>query len=229
MKRCPQCNNVFDDALIYCQHDGATLISENFPLPSESAPVEDEEITVIRHEPVNVQIPQSDVPTEQFQNPIPQVQPVLPVVAEQRNTGKYLAFLIIGLLLGGILVLATLLLARNFYQDKPTEISVNGDKVMENNSTQNAKAEPSEIPKTPDPKHERRTETTDEEFNGRVITLNAYVRSSPSRNSSEVDVLPIDDRLTILNRENENSPWFFVTCEHGANGWMHGNTIEYTR
>jgi len=78
-------------------------------------------------------------------------------------------------------------------------------------------------------KHAVRTDDADDEFNGRVITLNAYVRSQPSRTAREIDVLPIDDRLEIEERENENSPWFEVTCEHGTKGWMHGNTIEFTR
>ncbi len=45
----------------------------------------------------------------------------------------------------------------------------------------------------------------------------------------EIDVLPVDDRITIERRENEKSPWYYVTCEHGASGWMHGNTIEFTQ
>jgi hypothetical protein len=229
MKRCPQCNNVFEDALLYCPTDGTPLIAEEFAVPSNFAPADEEEITVIRSEPLTIDIPQASVPTEQFKNPaLPQT--VVPVIVERRrNTGKYLAFLLTGLLLGGGLVLAALFFAKNFGANKTTEITVNANQDTPPSSNKNVKAAPTEIPKTPDPKHARRTDTDDDEFNGRVISSNAFVRSSPNRNSATVDVLPVDDRLTIINRENDNSPWFFVTCEHGTNGWMHGNMIEYTR
>jgi hypothetical protein len=231
MKRCPQCNNIFDDQLLYCPTDGMLLIAEEFVLPSESAvPIDEEEITVIRHEPVTIDISQqTNAPTEQFRNPVLPAQAITPIIVQrQRNTGKYIAFLFVGLLLGAALVLATMFLAKNFYQNKTTEVAVNVNRNAQANSTGNAKVA-SDIPKAPDPKHQQRTGVADDEFNGRVIAANAYVRASPNRNSAETDVLPVGDRLTIQNRENDNSPWFFVTCEHGASGWMHGNTIEYTR
>ena len=69
---------------------------------------------------------------------------------------------------------------------------------------------------------------SDEDFNGRVIVENANVRSAPSASASQVDILPDGDRITIERRENATSPWYYVTCEHGISGWMHGNTIEFT-
>jgi hypothetical protein len=137
-------------------------------------------------------------------------------------------FLIIGLILGGGLVLATLLLAQSFYQNGNT----NKNQASETNSTESIKVSPAEIPldiEKLSQKHETRTSADNEEFNGRVIALNAYVRASSSLNSDETDVLPINDRINIERRENENSPWYFVTCEHGTSGWMHGNTIEFTQ
>jgi len=229
MKRCPQCNSVFDDTLDYCTNDGTPLVEETFILPSESSPIEAEEITIIRHEPITIDIPSAQnpvAPTEQFTYaPIPPVETV--VIEKRRNTGKYLLFLVLGSILGGGMVLAAVLFGVYLYQNNPPQ--------TENTATRNAPTNSAQTPKiTPTPitasaKHEKRTDESDDDFNGRVITLNAYVRSSPNRSAKEVDVLPIDDRLNIEDRENENSPWYRVTCEHGTSGWMHGNTIEFTK
>lgn len=226
MKRCPQCNSVFDDSLDYCTNDGTALIEETFVLPSQASPMDAEEQTVIRHEPLTINIPnqRQPAPTEQFNYQIPPTETVIPVVIEKpRNTGKYMLFLVLGLVLGGLLVLATVLFSMYLFQETPPQTA----NTATPNSTQTPK--PTATPITASAKHEKRTGDADDDFNGRVITLNAYIRSSPNRSAKEIDVLPIDDRLEIEERENENSPWYQVTCEHGTSGWMHGNTIEYTR
>lgn len=228
MKKCPQCNNVFEDALIYCTKDGTALIEETFVLPSESSPADDEEETLIHHDSITINIPDTEKPTEEFNCsttivPTGQVVPI--VIEKQRNTGKYLLFLIMGLILGGGLVLGTLGFVWFLYQEN----SVQTDNGANRNSAQNLEKIATETPKIIDEKHETRTAESDDEFNGRVITLNAYVRSAPDRGADETDILPINDRLNISRRENENSPWYFVTCEHDSSGWMHGNTIEFTR
>jgi hypothetical protein len=241
MKRCPQCQNLYPDETQYCLGDGQLLISERLPLPSELSAVDEEEVTVIRHDPIVVDLSAANAPNIPPQQP-PTYQIPPPAVAAERitvktksNFGKYLVFLIIGLLLGGGLVLATLYLSRGgFFQNS----DAGGDKAASGaNSAQPTRtsAEPksSDSPANKqlaaDPEHQKRTSVSDDEFNGRVITLNAYIRSSPSRSSPEIDILPIDDRLTITSRNDPNSPWFHVVCEHGTSGWMHGNTIEYTR
>ena len=230
MKRCPQCNSVFDDTLIYCTNDGTPLVNEGFVLPSESSPIDAEEVTVIHHEPININIPNEPAPTEAFTyQPLP-TENVVPVIIEKRrNTGKYLLFLILGLLLGSSLVLAGVLFVTYLNRNKTTQTNVTINKNTTSNSTPKVKETTTETPKTVSAKHETRTDKSDDDFNGRVITLNAYVRALPNRNSKEIDVLPIDDRLNIEEREDESSPWYRVTCEHGISGWMHGNTIEFTR
>ena len=228
MKRCPQCNSVFDDSLVYCTNDGTPLVDETFVLPSEASADEAEEPTIVRHPPVTIEIPNASAPapTEQITYQIPTGETVIPVVIEKRrHTGKYLLFLVLGLVLGGGLVLATILFAM-YLSQKNTSPTVN---VTAPNSAPTPAKTPTATPIVASAKHEKRTDAEDDEFNGRVISQNAYVRASPNRNSKEVDVLPIDDRLEIEEREDENSPWFRVTCEHGTSGWMHGNTIEYTR
>ena len=221
MKRCPQCNSVYGDENLYCLNDGTDLVEETFVLPSEANDFEAE--TIIRNNPVVVDL--SDRKTEPivYQNP-----PVETIVVKQPAKSRNAAiFLVVGLLLGGGLVLATLLLARTFYQTGDNK-TVKVNKVSNKAETNSPTPTPLDIDKLAQ-KHETRTSANDEDFNGRVIALNVFVRASASRNSDEIDVLPIDDRLNIEKREDESSPWFHVTCEHGTSGWMHGNTIEFTR
>ena len=227
MKKCPQCNSVYTDDTKFCLNDGQFLISEVLPLPSETnAP--DEEITIIRHDPIVVDL-SSPNPSNQPTQPYV-IQPV-PAPARPRS-GNYLVFLIIGLLLGGGLVIAALLLTKSFYPasnaNNARVTTINASQPTNAVEAKNSNSETNK-PVTAGAKHQQKTDAGDEEFNGRVITLNAYIRSSPGRTSPEIDVLPIDDRLTITARDNPNSPWFHVVCEHGVSGWMHGNTIEYTR
>lgn len=225
MKKCPQCNSLYTDDTQYCLNDGEILISEVLPLPSEIN--DDEEITIVRTEPIVVDLSATDAETLQYQAPPPNVP------AKTKSSSKnYIVFLIIGLLLGGGLVLATLFLAEKFYRNNEANNTnsamINSNQPQNNNDMKNTDSQVNKQV-TASAKHQEKTADSDEEFNGRVITLNAYIRSSPSRNSSEIDVLPIDDRLTITARDNPNSPWFHVVCEHGTSGWMHGNTIEYTK
>ena len=235
MKRCPQCNSVFDDSLDYCTNDGTPLIAETFVLPSEASPPPDaEEITVIRrepvtHDPITIDIPGAAPPasTEPISYQTATGDTVIPVVIEKpRSTGKYLLFLAVGLVLGGGLVLAAVLFTVYLSQNNDPPPVAN---TTNQNTASNVKEKPTATPIAASAKHEKRTAETDDEFNGRVITRNAYVRASPNRSAKEIDVLPIDDRLDIEQRENEASPWFRVACEHGTSGWMHGNTIEFTR
>ena len=228
MKRCPQCNNVYEDDVRFCLNDGAGLVAETFALPSEADDFEAE--TIIRNAPVVVDLSAGNLPPKPiiYQNP-----PVETVIIEKppRKRKSPAIFLVLGLILGGGLVLATLLLARSFYRNNNSN-SVKITQTSDTNSNKTIKVSPTETPtdiKEFTKKHELRTDADDSEFNGRVIASNAYIRASPSRNAEETDVLPIDDRINIERRENENSPWYFVTCEHGTSGWMHGNTIEFTQ
>lgn len=221
MKRCPQCNSVYGDENIYCLNDGTGLVEENFALPSQANDFEAE--TLIRQEPVVIDLSDRKPELIVYQNP-----PVETVVVKQPAKSRNAAiFLVLGLIIGGGLVLATLLLARNFYQTGDNK-TVKVNKVANKAETNTPSATPLNINKLAQ-KHETRTSADNEEFNGRVIALNAFVRAFASRNSDETDVLPIDDRLNIEKREDESSPWFYITCEHGTSGWMHGNTIEFTR
>ena len=226
MKKCPQCNNVYTDETQFCLNDGAALVEENFQMPTETDAEED---TIIRHDPIIVDFARTNAPTEAFNyQTAPPVQPTI-IVERQRNTGKYLLFLIVGLLLGGGLVLATLFFARNSNQtDNTAKTNKNQtEKVAIPNKNSNSSNNANSIESNT--LHSEKTLADDDEFNGRVITLNAFVRSAPGKNAPQTDVLPKDDRINIGTRESPNSPWYQVTCEHGTSGWMHGDTIEFTK
>ncbi len=233
MKVCPQCRSVYGDDFVYCSNDRTILVEENLALPTEADDAEAE--TVIRREPIVVDfnepaLTQAETVEMNYAAPLPTVQ--APIVIEKTSNSKfYVLFLLIGLLLGGGLVLATLLAARYINRPAETNVSVqtkNGGN--KNRKTENVNAErDTEVDKTADEIHRKKdVSRTDEDFNGRVIVENANVRSAPSVSASQVDVLPTDDRIIIERRESEISPWYYVTCEHGISGWMHGNTIEFT-
>lgn len=205
MKRCPQCNSVFEDTLIYCTQDGEILVEETFILPSESSINETEEETVIHHEPIKIDIPTvSPLPVETVTQ-IPQPEKIVPIIIEKpRNTAKYLMFWLIGLLFGAVLTVGILVLF-----------------VFRNNDSQ--KTTTNENVQTSNAKHNEPNKTRkDSEFNGFVLSENANVRLAPS--SSVLESLPKNDRLNILERDGA---WYRVTCEHGVSGWMHGNTIRF--
>lgn len=227
MKKCPQCNKVFEDSLSFCTHDGTPLIAENFAPPSEFAD-NDEEETVIHHEPIVIDFstPQPPIAEAIHQTPPPVVAPI--VIEKRRNIGKYLIFLILGLFLGGGLVLAALLLAQRIFQGNNPQTG-GGTNV----NSANTANRPPKTPATPTPfpmksEHLTRTSDDEDEFNGRVIALSAFVRSAPSKDAPQSDLLPQDDRLNIERRASANSPWYYISCEHGTKGWMHGDTIEFT-
>lgn len=233
MKKCPQCNTVYEDATQFCLNDGQPLIAD---APSGS---DLEEPTLIRREPIVVDFNQPETPAQTVEYSVapPVNQPTI-IVERTRNTGKYLLFLLIGLLLGGSLVLATLLVSRIYNQNENSanvvinknqteKVSVangnaNAQIISENSSLNSNRFEANKL-------HAEKTSDADEDFNGRVITLNAYVRSAPDKGAAQISIFPKGDRINIGERENPNSPWYLVTCEHGTKGWMHGDTIEFSR
>ena len=228
MKKCPQCNSVFPDELVYCTHDGTPLVSDNLPLPSaENADAEPE--TVIRAEPFVVAV----APEKISPAPVVYHSAAPPIIVEKAQSSRnYLVFLMIGLLLGGGLVLLTLVLSRSYSANNQLENS-NGKRRTINVETgqSNVRDAAKTTVKNGDSfseKHAGKTNADEDKFNGRVIVANANLRSAPDLAGTAIDALPLGDRINIERRENDNSPWFHVTCEHGASGWMHGNMIEYT-
>jgi hypothetical protein len=228
MKKCPQCNSVFEDETAYCPNDGAALIEEHFSLPSNDS-IEAE--TLVRSEPIIIDLANINEPPPIY--PVQPAEQVVIVPAIPPPTRNYALFLILGLLIGGGLVLATLLVSRNLNQPENSNVVKTNANVVSTvkpkptleiqNKNENISVEINSN------KHAEPNDNADGNTNGRVIVLNARVRSAPSKDSPIVDTLPMNDRLDIIRREDANSPWYQVECEHGTSGWMHGNTIEFTK
>lgn len=214
MKKCPQCNSVFADENKFCLNDGTILIEENLSLPSS---VEiGEEPTIIRNAPIVVDIAPQNPPS--FQTPAVQETIILHAPPKQTSkTPKYAVFLILGLIIGGGLVLGAFLLAGKFYQNRNSDVDV----ALKNVD--------SSARKTVENVEEPKTDVSADGFNGRVIAINANLRSEPNLYSDEIAVLPLDERINIIRRENDGSPWYYVESESGESGWIHGNTIEITK
>jgi hypothetical protein len=232
MKVCPQCRSVFGDDFLYCSNDGTVLVEENLPLPTESDDAEAETVIRRKGEPpiiVDLNAPSAtEAETVEINYAaLPQSQPV--IIEKTSNSKFYALFLLVGLLLGGGLVLATLLAAGIINRPTTANVAVQTNENRSQKTENKNDESDTEVDKLADELHQKRVaDKTDEDFNGRVIAQNAYVRSAPRSSSNQVDILPVDDRINIERRENENSPWYYVTCEHGIGGWMHGNTIEFT-
>jgi hypothetical protein len=244
MKKCPQCNSVYGDEVLYCLNDGTALVEESFTMPSESD--SDEPETMIRSEPIIIDLAGNEMPQQAPPSTTYPVVPAenivfVPAANPAATTRNYALFLILGLLIGGGLVLATLLLSKNLFQSENTNAvkanaannqankqTVKVEKPMPSPTIQN-KNENVSVEPVANKHAEPNDSFREENANGRVIATNARVRLVPDKDAPVVDTLPIDDRIEILRRENSNSPWYQVECEHGTSGWMHGDTIEFTR
>lgn len=237
MRKCPQCNTVYADDVAFCLNDGTPLIEESFSLPSETIHSSDGPETIIRHEPIVIDFAGRDEPPPAANPPFAAAEQVIVVPAQTTAVNRnYALFLILGLLIGGGLVLATLLISRSLNQPEKTH-TVN----INSNAALPAKTEKTVNMPTPEAnenksifiepanKHAEPNDNFADIANGRVIVVNARIRSAPDKDAPIVSTLPMNDRLDIIRRENENSPWYQVECEHGVNGWMHGDTIEFTR
>jgi hypothetical protein len=223
MKKCPQCNTVYANETIYCLNDGTLLIEENFSLPSAAVAMnlEDEAETILRHEPMVIDFAQNTSPNEPNPNQTPPNVSDMPP-QKSSNIGKYAIFLMLGLLIGGGLVVGAIFLSKGLFQNS----NINANRNVATVNTKTVKTPDSNLAN----RHLAANKIVDEdELNGRVIAVNAYLRAAAGKDSAIVDTLPMDDRLKIGDRENENSPWYQITCEHGTSGWMHGNMIEFTK
>lgn len=209
MKTCPKCNRVFTPETVFCLNDGTPLVTEDLVMPSSFQP--DDEETVIRNAPIIIDNfaqppPRPAASVQNFTPPRP---------APKRSALKYLMFLIIGLVIGAGLVIGTIALILSRFG----EMNVGFNSRVNTNVSANVTVI--------NEKHLVRNKTRkDDEFNGFVDTENANIRSAP--NSGVQDVLPKNDRINIIERENPTSPWYRVMCEHGVTGWMHGNTIRFS-
>lgn len=231
---CPKCKRSYEDDNLFCVVDGASLVSL----------VEKDQNRVVvswDDDPRGTEIPTQFMSIPQ-QSGIPQSIP---------NNSNWLYSVIGGLVViilfgGGYLVLVV---SRENAAEKPraenstvasinkpantSEVAYNstagrGDYIAANaqtvsNSVPNLKND-EEIPKSnPEATSSRKG------YNGRVIMMNAIIRSSPSVYAPEIYIISFNEPIKIGKSAGGNNPWFRVTTTGGMTGWMHGNTIEFVR
>jgi len=242
MKRCPQCSEVYSDQLQFCLKDGSPLSDISTADTAVLPAADDDYDTVVRPHPIVVDL----------SDPVPEPEPVYPEILPTqpepaRGRVNMIAVLIAGTIIGALLVLVAILAFALVFKERPNAQLVNVT-AKNGNTAKNSPAErptantqtPASSPKTPEKVNSNTPEDTDEEdarremlakrgFNGRVIKIKAVVRSEPSIESDEVAVLPYDEPLKIGRPAAEHNPWFRVTTADGTTGWMHGNTIEFTK
>ena len=244
MKQCPQCSEVYTDQLQFCMIDGNPLVKVDADGPAPPAPaIDDDYDTVVNPERIVIDI--SEPPPV----PEPVYTDALPSQPETgRGRANTIAVLIVGTIIGGLLVLVAILAFALVFRDRSGAEPAN---VTERNANI-AAVRPSEHPtantQTPasSPKatekgnsnlmsedteadQARREMLAKRGFNGRVIKINAIIRSEPSIDSEEVAVLPYDEPVKIGKPAAEHNPWYRVTTSDGTTGWMHGNTIEFIK
>ena len=241
MKKCPQCNSVFEDDMRYCKEDGTTLVDEAFSMPSDFTPEDHddgEQETVMRYKPINFDFPSPSSPPKQ-----PQIQPAqqpqansyaqnqnnIPPQTPSKSGGgclKYSLILMLGLLIGGGIALGMVVVGYFYLNNASNENpDTNKNIIVKNTPT----TEQNNNSKKSGNKHSKSNEDVDEsKLNGRVIKRRASLRSSPSRSGRRIDRLPKNDRLEIIKRKSSTSKWYQVECEHGSRGWIDGYSIEFT-
>jgi hypothetical protein len=246
MKRCPQCNTVFEDEKDFCTADGTRLINETFSLPSDFAPKDhpdDEQQTVIRYKPIKFDIPkpktspqpkaQTSVPNKPNVNPYaPHPGGTIPSQTVAKPKGgcfKSFLILLLGLFIGGGIVLAILGVGYVYINNFPDQ-NTTGEKTADDRSDNKTDKQPNDnTDKKPTGRHsEQNTEIDESRLNGRVIRTRASLRTSPANRSKRVARLPKNDRLEVIRRKSSKSKWYEVRCEHGVRGWIDGNQIELT-
>ncbi len=242
MKRCPQCNSVFEDEKIFCTEDGKPLVAETFSMPSDNSPEDhdDEQETILRYKPVDIAFsdsaPPQDQPHPETNQTPPQVNPYAPNHAnfsdkaspkESRGCLTYGFILLIGLFLGGTVVLGVFGLGYYYMnsisnQNEDSKIAEKTEKTPKTETKKTSK-------KTPPAKHtEKNTDIDASKLNGQIIKSRSVLRSLPNSKSKRIDSLPRNDRIQILRRKNSTSKWYEVECEHGSKGWIDGYSIKFT-
>lgn len=243
MKKCPQCNSVFEDEKTFCTNDGSKLVLEELSLPSDFMPEDHddgEQETVMRYKPINVDISDPKIPQQKPQaepTPQPQVNQYapnhsnLPPQTPAKPKGgciKYSIILLIGLLIGGGIALGVVGVGYIYLNNLPNENqNTNKNQNVNNNSSKNKNSNSNKKLKN---KHsERNAKIEESKLNGRVIKRLGVLRSSPNNKARRIDRLPKNDRLEIIKRKSATSRWYQVECEHGSRGWIDGYSIEFTQ
>ncbi len=250
MKKCPQCNNSYGDENLFCLNDGTPLTAELRPTMAFNHHLpETKDLSFV------VDLAQNEeTPT--------QVVPLLPIINPPQPTQKtsgaknYLIALLLGLLIGGGLVLATIFLMKDFGETKnDVAVMPNTNHNQNKNLSENKKSEElkkdstvvsntneinsvkpaanADITNKPADDNANKLKREEAEkkkrlrnFNGRTTALNVNLRLAPTDLSESLDVLPNDEPIKVGKPANINSPWYRVVTISGKKGWIHGDWIK---
>ena len=250
MKKCPQCNNSYGDENLFCLDDGTPLTAELQPTVAFNHHLQNTKgQSFVVNIGQNEETPTQVVPLPPINNPS---QPT------QNTSGakNYLIVLLLGLLIGGGLVLATIFLMKGFGETK-NDVAVipNANRNQNKNSSENKKSEDlnkvstafsnanetnSAKPAANDDITNKTNDDTEDKikreeaekkkrlrnFNGRTIALNVNLRFAPTDLSESIDVLPNDEPIKVGKPATIKSPWYRVVTISGKKGWIHGDWIK---
>ncbi len=247
MKQCSQCLQRYDDDSEFCISDGSSLVSPGEKSQSRVVVSWDDQQLGNETPTQFVSIPQNASNPQTSSNNTNLLYAVI---------GGLVAVILIG---GAYLFLASFgekdkdkarVEASNIPSDSnPANVSNIGNSASSRDQDQaatNSAGEPTNVDESGknnkadrgNAEKDRETSKSDENargkllrkgYNGRVIMLNAIVRSSPSIYAPEIYVVSFDEPIKIGKSAGGNNPWFRVTATGGRSGWMHGNTIEFVR
>ena len=240
MKRCPQCNSVFEDDKAFCPKDGISLVNDTFSLPSDFAPEDfdddDEQQTIIRLPQKRIKTskpkiaPQPELPKVQAE--VNEYAPIHDNISPQtppKESGgclKYSIILILGLLIGGGIVLGFVAASYYYFYNDVTKgsqtLEESTDKSDENTDNKDSEKIVAGDHSKPNPS------ANESKLNGQIIKKTATLRSKPDSQAQRVDTLPKNDRIEIIKRRSSTSKWYQVKCEHGSKGWIDGYLIKFT-
>lgn len=244
MKQCSQCHQLYDEDSEFCVSDGSLLVSTSEKNQSRVVVSwDDQQLS-------------GETPTQHVS--IPQQASNLQTTPNNSNLlYAVIGGLVAVILIGGAYLF--LVVSREKDNEKsriePSNISTNSnpannskngnttggerdqaatnsgvDPVNANESEKNNKTDKENAEKDAEPpKSDPKAKLVRKGYNGRVIMMNAIIRSSPSIYAPEIYVISFDEPIKIGKSAGGNNPWFRVTTTGGTTGWMHGNTIEFVR
>lgn len=239
MKQCPTCQRVFSPEDVFCPNDGATLTAQS---ASDAGRV------VISWDDQS----RNEIPTQVVQTPQPITVSGTPAWL-YALTGALAAVILMG---AGYFLLvgsrekdpekARIENSNISTKSNPANASHGGnnatggergpaaansgvDPIDANQSGKNDKANAERYKETSKTDENLQGKLPRKGYNGRVIMMNAIVRSSPSIYAPEIYLVSFDEPIKIGKSAGGNNPWFRVTTTGGMTGWMHGNTIEFVR
>jgi len=238
---------LFSDELLYCTDDGSGLV---LAVPRNDGEDYD---TVIRPTNFVVDVGHSESDVSEGSGLTGTSEQI--TSSNNEGTKTTLLTLIAGIGFGGMLVLAIILLIL-WNSDKPVAVQPSNANSNSNGNVNSNFLSPSPSlakidsnksssdegePLTTQPvapvddsisdssKSLEKQKSKRNQFNGRVIALNAIVRIAPTMEAPELGIISYNTPIKIGKSAGGNNPWFRITTRGGESGWIHGNMIEFVK